>query len=965
MKKAAASDLYTSEPKTNQSIRKKIYIPMITLTIVCCIAVLISSILLFNREFSSAILDKINVAEMVTRREIHNLTERASIAAELISSSPELREALVQNNREKIIASANKYRTMAQIDFCTIINSEGIVQARTHEQDNYGDNLSGLSHVRPALDGKTETYIVPGVTIRLGVMAGAPLYDNNENIIGAVSLGFRLDNQELAYHLKNLTGCEITFFLYDERVSSTVTYDNGDYVLGTKADESISSKVLVGERYIGNIKLFGKNVLANYSPLYGANEQIIGMLFIGYYTTEDTNKTLVFILYGALITLFVLVICVILARFISGIVIARINEANERISLMLDTSPLCAQIWNKNISTIDCNEAGVRLYGFKDKQEYINKFLKSCSPEYQPDGQRSDARIVESVNKAFKEGYHSFEWMHKLPYDDTPLPAEIILVRAKYSGDDVVIGYTRDLREQKKHLEEIEKAREAAEISNQAKSAFLANMSHEIRTPMNSIIGFSELALDDNIQQRTREYLVNILNSSQWLLQIINDILDISKIESGKMELENIPFDLHDMFTHCKTVIMPKAMEKDLIVHFYAEPSTGKRLYGDPTKLRQIFVNLLSNAVKFTNTGIIKMKATVKEMKENSVTICFEIKDSGIGIAKDQLENIFDHFTQAESGTTRKFGGSGLGLPISKNIIEMMGGKLNVDSTPDVGTKFSFELTFNASDIDDSQDISKRNIFEDMKKPIFEGEVLLCEDNIMNQQVICEHLTRVGLKTAVALNGKSGVEMVKNRIYEGKKQFDLIFMDTHMPVMDGLEAASYIIKLNTGVPIIAMTANIMTNDRDVYSSIGMKDCIGKPFTSKELWQCLMKYLIPVAWQEDKTDKYEQDEKELQQLLINNFIGSNRNKYDEINNTINKGDIKLAYRLAHTLKSNAGQLKKTFLQQAAREVENSLKDGKNNTFPEQMKTLKTELDAVIAELEPLVTDNDLLFLEQLP
>jgi len=330
VKKTAALK-QTSEPKTNKSIRRKIYIPMIALTIVCCIAVLVSSILLFNRELSRAIHDKINVAEMVTRREIQGLIERAYVAAELISSSSELKEALIQNDRKNINIVANRYKTMAQIDFCTIVDKDGIVLTRTHVIDNYGDDLSGLSHISPALYGDSETYIVPGVTIRLGVMAGAPIYDSNSNILGAVSLGFRLDNQELAYHLKSITGCEITFFLYDERVSSTVTHENGEYVLGTKADKDISDKVLAGETYIGNIQLFGKNVLANYSPLYGADDQIIGMMFIGFYTAEDTSKIFIFILYGALITLLVLVICFILARFISGVVMGRINEVLAEI----------------------------------------------------------------------------------------------------------------------------------------------------------------------------------------------------------------------------------------------------------------------------------------------------------------------------------------------------------------------------------------------------------------------------------------------------------------------------------------------------------------------------------------------------------------------------------------------------------------------------------------------------------
>jgi len=505
---------------------------------------------------------------------------------------------------------------------------------------------------------------------------------------------------------------------------------------------------------------------------------------------------------------------------------------------------------------------------------------------------------------------------------------------------------------------ELKTTAEEAKAASNSKSVFLANMSHEIRTPMNSIVGFSELALDGSSAVKTKEYLQKILQNSQWLLQIINDILDISKIESGKMELENIPFDLHELFASCRTLIMPKAIEKGLTMHFYAEPSLGKKLFGDPTRLRQVFVNLLSNAVKFTNTGLIKMQASVKNIGTNSVTMFFEIKDSGIGIHPENLDRIFEPFTQAETGTTRKYGGSGLGLPISKKIVELMGGNLKVESTPGVGSKFSFEVKFDSIDTDVDDVFSDHLIFDDMEKPAFKGEILLCEDNEMNQQVICEHLARVGLVTNVAANGKLGVEMVKTRSRKGEKQYDLVFMDIHMPVMDGLEAAAKIFEFDPGIPIVAVTANIMSNDKEIYQSRGMSDCIGKPFTSKELWRCLMKYFKPINWQKEDSESLRHSDNELQQKLINNFIKNNRGKFEEIKAAMDSNDIKLAHRLVHTLKSNAGQLNKTSLQQAALEVESRLKDGTDDVTPEQMETLKKEINKTMIELTPLVKETEI-------
>ena len=507
----------------------------------------------------------------------------------------------------------------------------------------------------------------------------------------------------------------------------------------------------------------------------------------------------------------------------------------------------------------------------------------------------------------------------------------------------------------KRPYAEADRLRKDAEAMSISKSAFLANMSHEIRTPMNSIVGFSELALDGETTPKSRDYLIKIQTNAEWLLQIINDILDISKVESGKMELENIPFDMHELFISCRTLIMPKAVEKGITLYFYVEPSIGKRPLGDPTRLRQVLVNLLSNAVKFTNTGMVKLHAALQGMGENTILMHFEIKDSGIGMTAEQIRKIFDPFTQAEKGTARKYGGTGLGLAITKNIIEMMGGTLAVESTPGVGSKFSFDLTFDTIDVSDDEIDENKIVINELEKPIFKGEILLCEDNAMNQQVICEHLARVGLKTKVAENGKIGYEMVQRRKESGEKQFDLVFMDMHMPVMDGLEASSKIMELKTGVPVVAMTANIMANDREIYKMNGMNDCVGKPFTSQELWRCLMKYLIPVSNDlSHKSVQMEADAEFMRSIQLS-FVKSNQNRYREITDALDSGDIMLAHRLAHSLKSNAGQIGRIILQKAAAEVEYQLREGKNKVSDSQLITLDNELNVVLSELAPLLAE----------
>ena len=512
-----------------------------------------------------------------------------------------------------------------------------------------------------------------------------------------------------------------------------------------------------------------------------------------------------------------------------------------------------------------------------------------------------------------------------------------------YNGRPAVLENFTDIS----YLQKAEEAKKASV----AKSLFLANMSHEIRTPMNSIMGFAELAQDGENPPKTRDYLDKIMKNAAWLLQIINDVLDISKIEAGKMELENIPFDMHELFASCRTLIMPRAVEKGLLLHFYAEPSIGKKPLGDPTRLRQVLLNLLSNAIKFTNTGTVKVSSAIENISNKTVTMSFAIVDSGIGMTSEQITRIFDPFVQADDTTTRKFGGTGLGLSITKNIVEMMGGRLFVESMPMVGSKFSFDLTFDTIDVTEDDLLDKKIVFDNMERPNFEGEILLCEDNVMNQQMICEHLARVGLKTVVAENGKIGVDMVESRIRKGEKQFDLIFMDMHMPVMDGLEAASRILGMHTGIPMIALTANVMSNDIEVYRKNGMNDCVGKPFTSQELWRCLMKYIKPVRWQTVDDAQSALSESNLRQKLVANFVKSNQNRISEIKDALKMEDTGLALRLAHTLKGNAAQLGKILLQKAAAEIEQQLKGG-NRVTAQQISVLETEFSAALTELTAL-------------
>ena len=408
------------------------------------------------------------------------------------------------------------------------------------------------------------------------------------------------------------------------------------------------------------------------------------------------------------------------------------------------------------------------------------------------------------------------------------------------------IGIMHDISERKIAHEMLVKSKIAAEEANSAKSMFLANMSHEVRTPMNAILGMIDLTLDTSMTEEQRDNLVVAKDAADNLLGLLNDILDLSRVEAGKITLEKIEIQLHNIVKSICKGFEVVARNKGVEVLTNINEDVPELIIGDPVRIRQVLTNLINNAIKFTAKGkiIIGVEVDSKLGKED-IILRFSVKDEGIGIPEDRLESVFEVFTQADSTTTRRFGGTGLGLAICKRLVEMMSGRIWVESEVTKGSTFCFTGRFQIVQVGMNSSLSlKMNAEKDISvEEILKNnklKALLAEDNLVNQKIARRILEKQGIEVFAVLNGKEAIEETH------KKKFDFILMDSHMPILDGLETTA-IIRENekkTGghIPIIALTARAMEDDRKKCLDGGMDGYVSKPIDRKKLFEEIIKCL---------------------------------------------------------------------------------------------------------------------------
>ena len=532
------------------------------------------------------------------------------------------------------------------------------------------------------------------------------------------------------------------------------------------------------------------------------------------------------------------------------------QEDEARLRTTIDTAMDAVVRMNSEGLVSGWNKQAEKIFGWSREEALGRMMSETIIPlQYRAAHEQGLKRLLLSGEGPVLNSRIEITGLHR---DGREFPIELAIASSKLAGKYEFSAFIRDITERKSaeeqldrhrnHLEELvasrtvqlAEARQIAEAANLAKSSFLANMSHEIRTPMNAIVGFANLMRRDGVTPRQADRLDKIDRATQHLLGIINDILDLSKIEAGKLVLDHSDMAIDSIAANVASMLFDQAQAKGIKLVADIEPIRD-RVIGDPIRLQQALLNYASNAVKFTERGSVTLRSRMVSAAENEVQVRFEVEDTGIGIAPDALGRLFNVFEQEDNSTTRRFGGTGLGLAITRRLVELMGGEVGVQSSPGQGSRFWFTVPLKkAGTAADGEEFASAEEVEARLARICKGvQVLVADDDVLNREVALGLLTDIGFAVDTASDGAEALQMATTNSYA------MILMDMQMPNLDGLEAARRI-RMNpqcAAVPILAMTANTFGEDKELCLAAGMNDFISKPFTPGGLFTPMLHWLV--------------------------------------------------------------------------------------------------------------------------
>ncbi|MDP2903379.1 MAG: PAS domain S-box protein [Methylovulum sp.] len=638
----------------------------------------------------------------------------------------------------------------------------------------------------------------------------------------------------------------------------------------------------------------------------------------------------------------------------------KIDEERNRLLKIIEDAPDFIAMSDMQAHLKYINTAGAKMVGLPDDVNLSDLEIKDLHPEW---GTMLvlDEGIPAVVEKGFWQGENAL--LHRDGHEIAV--SQLLLLHCDAAGNPQFLStIMRDITVNKQAEQALHQAKDAAENLAKSKSEFLAKMSHEIRTPMNAIIGLSQLALNKDLSYEIRDYLEKIYSSSNNLLGILNDVLDFSKLEAGRLNLEQRPFNLDELLDNINNLFAYPAKEKALDFSMDVAPDVPRGLIGDSQRLQQIIINLLGNAIKFTERGKVTLKITLQQTDKLQVRLLFCVIDTGIGMSAHDREKLFKAFSQVDDSNTRRYGGTGLGLAISQNLLQLMGGEFIVESMPGKGSSFCFELVFGVSSSPSQQPSKTRTpTYEESSNSLAGTRILVAEDNLINQQVVREFLNLCGITVEIANNGQEALALLNN------KDFDAVLMDIHMPGMDGFEATRLIRSQArfAALPIIALTAGVTKEEREHCLDSGMDDFIAKPIIPKKLIATLMQWIKPVgatamdAGPSPTDDTPVFDLRNLSEMLDNNqalvnqlllnFMENMKNSPDEIAAMISVEDFASARELVHTVKGTSGNIGAVRLHAAAEALETALKMELLATATAQFNKFRAAFNQTLSAIAP--------------